>query len=396
MTLSMKSKFKSKTGAVKFVKEVLVSFFITILNGAIIVGCGKNSPPKRNCTNTISESLKKTLLSAKRFSDIFVVSDTLHLETHREALIGTINQACKHPNGYIVLDRFITRLAFRFDSTGKFVKVLGAKGEGPREYREPTFIFVDAEGYTYLLDPSLHKIIKYDTASNFLEEISLRELGIYPSAFTITKDDKNNGQTFIFYNIHPDFSGKSKNKKVIIAKNNSVHLIYKSSFGTPEPLLSKLFYNMGSFNISPTGEIWLGKIFDLDIELYTLDGSQIKTIKDHYNLLPGPHITPKALSQFSRISESLDTYYKLTRFSNLIFLNEIVFGIYFSEKETHVLFFDQCGNVFPKSIIEDKYPLPSVVVGSWDDKFYVQVEAKDIVQKSGEVPNPMLVGYKLR
>ena len=372
-------------------------FFVSLIliNFSIITGCNKDdSPQNRDCTNPSIEQLIKVLPFSKKFSDIFMSADTIRLETHRNGLIGVIDQVCKSPKGYIVLDRSIVRQVFMFNHEGKFIKVLGAKGEGPREYREPSYIFVDKIGNSYILDSSLRKIIKYSLNGNFLEEISFRNLKIYPTAFFII--DANDTRSFLFYNTHPDFGGKSRSRKVIRTEYRAGRLSYKKSFGTSEPLLRTLYYDTGTFDIAPTGEIWIGRIFDLHVELYTLNGKKIKTIKDHLKLLPSPYISLTKFIGFNRISQSLDTYYKLTRLSDFIFLNDTVIGIYFSENKTHILFFDPCGNPLNASIIEDKYPLASAVVGSWNNKFYVMVEAQDIIQDTGEVPNPMLVGYTLR
>jgi hypothetical protein len=46
--------------------------------------------------------------------------------------------------------------------------------------------------------------------------------------------------------------------------------------------------------------------------------------------------------------------------------------------------------------VTDKYPLPSIVVGAWDNKFYCFSELETEATTSEIVSNPMLIGYAIR
>jgi len=349
-----------------------------------------------SCLTPATKRLKRILAAAPSFERIFAPSDTVRLETDPEALIGTINQVCRHPVGYLILDRMITRQVYLFDHQGRFVRKLGSRGRGPREYRQPRSVWVDQEGISYVLDSSLRKILVYDPEGEFQREIGLRGLGIFPSALAIAEPPAG-GKVFLFYNIHPDFRGKrGRGSKVVVAAERNGALVYLRSFGKPEPLLRRLFYDLGTFDLAPDGSVWLGDIFDLGIQIYGLDGRPKARISAHARLLPRPYVTPSALSGFTRISQSLDTYYRLTRLSDLVFLDGVVIGIFYSKDHIHFVFFDPCGRVLPWAITAEKHVLPSAVVGTWGGKFYVMVEPEATVGEAAPVANPMLVGFEPR
>lgn len=365
-------------------------------SGLIIlsIGCHKPTPKDLSCNSTSIQVVENLLNSGAQFSDIFIAVDTVCFETSKNSIIGAIYQVLKHPYGYIVLDRTITKEVLFFDHNGKFIKKLGAKGEGPTEFKSPEYIYLDKKGSTYILDPTLRKILKYDIQCQFIEELSFKDLGLHPSEFVIAGE---NSQLYVFYNIDGDFYGKSKKKKIVLTQNHNNRFTFQDAFGTSEPLLSKLFFNMGTFHLTPTNEIWLSEIFGLNVEIYSLDGRKLKTITTLNDILPKPHISPKALEKFDRISKSLETFYSLTRLYKHIFLDDCVVGIYFKNPETYFVFLDYCGNVVSKILtVRDKYPLPSIVVGSWDNKFYCFSEREIEATTSEIVSNPMLVGYAIR
>lgn len=50
--------------------------------------------------------------------------------------------------------------------------------------------------------------------------------------------------------------------------------------------------------IDPLGNIWLGRIFDLGIEIYSAEGTLLKTVTSHIDHLPSP-IMPDVLANLS-------------------------------------------------------------------------------------------------
>lgn len=335
-----------------FFKLVLIS----ILLSKSTYGCN-NTIDDYSCSHPIPQEIEKLLSSAKHLNEIITAEDTIQLETIHGGLIGSINKVLKHPNGYLILDARSAKQVFLFDENGSFIKLLGRSGKGPREYKLPNDISIDQNGYSYILDSSLGKILKFDDEGNFAEEIFFRELGILPLEFRVMNSDS----LFLFYNIEGNFYGKSEMKKIIVTQKKNDRLNYLYAFGEPEPLLQKLQFNLGSFEVIED-RVWIGRIFDLEAEIYSLEGDLLKRINQTYQKLPGPHISEEKLKNFSRPSKALNSLYKLTRFYKHVFLKNIVLSIYFAGKKTIILFFDLCGNLLKYSIHENKYPIPGSIV----------------------------------
>ncbi|MDD4686441.1 MAG: 6-bladed beta-propeller [Clostridia bacterium] len=102
-------------------------------------------------------------------SSIFKNVRTIVLETNEECLIGRIHEAQVFENYIYILDAFISKRLFVFDTEGKFVKKIGGLGRGPGEYirvrdftldTENRFIFLQDQGtriHKYYLDGTFSK-----------------------------------------------------------------------------------------------------------------------------------------------------------------------------------------------------------------------------------------------
>lgn len=102
-------------------------------------------------------------------SDIAGKVKRIDLQLTDESLLGEVGQVLVCGDKILVLD--FTPALFMFDSTGRFIRRIGEKGRGPREYLYLNNVTADERnGIIYLNDR--RKILKYDTAGNFIEEIS--------------------------------------------------------------------------------------------------------------------------------------------------------------------------------------------------------------------------------
>lgn len=62
---------------------------------------------------------------------------------------------------------------YKFDHQGKYIYKMGRKGEGPGEFRRPMDIFVDKDGFIWVLD---YRIIhKLDNKGNYKDQIKLNQ-----------------------------------------------------------------------------------------------------------------------------------------------------------------------------------------------------------------------------
>lgn len=102
-------------------------------------------------------------------SDIAGKVKKIDLQLTEESLLGEVSQVLVCGDKILVLD-FTTAL-FMFDSTGRFIRRIGEKGRGPREYLYLNNVTADERnGILYLNDS--RKILKFDPDGNFIDEIS--------------------------------------------------------------------------------------------------------------------------------------------------------------------------------------------------------------------------------
>lgn len=67
----------------------------------------------------------------------------------------------------------------KFDSTGKFIAVIGDPGEREGKIKEPNGVAIDAEGDLYVTDSSNHKILEYKPDGTFAKEFMGPDTGFY-------------------------------------------------------------------------------------------------------------------------------------------------------------------------------------------------------------------------
>ena len=347
---------------------------------------------------SLSHEKKSIISEIKSLDQILMPTDTVKLETTKNSLIGSISKVCKHPKGYLILDSQITKAVYLFNDKGKFITVIGSQGQGPAEYLDPVDIGVSANGDCIILEPSQRKIMIFNSNNTLKRLVSLRELNIYPSRFEILDKKLLGENKILLYNLHSDFGKKVKNHKLIIADITGDQCEVINSFGEQEPLLKKLFYDMGTFHCTQDGTIWLANIFNLDIHIFNIHGKKIKTEQRHTSLIPKPHINTKELEPFNRPSESLDKFYSLTALRSMVFLDRIVIATYghSNRHEFYCMIFDYTGEPLLPSIIKTKKMMPAPIVGFNDNELYGYIESwlEDLIPE--EVPNPGLVVYRLK
>jgi hypothetical protein len=95
-------------------------------------------------------------------SDIVKKVRPIRLEETDYALIGEIEQVQAFDNNIFVLDAFIAKKLFVYDMNGKYVKQIGASGQGPDEYTGILRFCIDPDKKEiYLLDYWRYKLLKY-------------------------------------------------------------------------------------------------------------------------------------------------------------------------------------------------------------------------------------------
>ena len=374
-----------------FIKKYRKMQFVQILPLIILLNffanCEKKSESKDGINSTIIK-IKNIASKSKTFEDIFTSIDTIHFEFSENSVLGTISQVCKHPNGYLVLERRYAKEVYLFDNKGKFLKRLGNKGEGPQEYKMPSFIYVDNFGNSYILDRALRKVLLFDVNGSHLNDITNMDLNINPLSFVVNNQQENT--EIIFF----DPKTGLNNHKFFVFNYFDKKLTFKYSFGRFEKLLRRLPFNTAPVGITATGSIWTGRSLDLDIEMYTIDGKETTNISAHKRLLPKPHISPQFFEGFNHLSDALDTYYKYTRLNKFYFLKDFILGFYFGpmgkKNNYYLIFFENSGKPLDIPLIEHENIF---IVGNSDDIIYVYLGIDD-TEIDSKI-NPAIILYKV-
>ena len=100
-------------------------------------------------------------LKSVKSSDIIAEHTYIKLESSDSSLLGSVNQIEISGDRIYILDRDKTNSIFVFSMQGKFVQKLEAKGNGPGEFIAPQSFKIDSNGYIYVLDRVLNRLLKY-------------------------------------------------------------------------------------------------------------------------------------------------------------------------------------------------------------------------------------------
>ena len=107
-------------------------------------------------------------------SSIFGRVRPIILETRAECLIGSINEIQVFDGYIFVLDLFVSKSLFVFDMEGRFIRKIGALGNGPGEYIEIRDFTLDTEnGFIFLCDRGT-RIHKYKLDGTYISSITLQ------------------------------------------------------------------------------------------------------------------------------------------------------------------------------------------------------------------------------
>jgi len=129
----------------------------------------------------------------------------------------------------------------KFNKDGKYIRTIGRKGQGPGEFQQPLYSYVNSKGTLYVRD--FNKISVFNKDGKFLRTISL-PLRMNPHKFAITEDENILGILSIF---DPESSTKySKSNFIIIhpeKEKEQIITTYASRTSTVKKngMISKIF-----------------------------------------------------------------------------------------------------------------------------------------------------------
>ena len=107
-------------------------------------------------------------------SEIIAGSNYVKLESTEASLIGELSQVETFQGRIYILDTYKTGTLFVFSKTGVLLSKLEKKGNGPGEFIFPHSFKIDSQGYLYVLDRTLNRLLKYKANDlTFIEEVKL-------------------------------------------------------------------------------------------------------------------------------------------------------------------------------------------------------------------------------
>jgi hypothetical protein len=129
----------------------------------IILGswsCGRGEKARTTSEGPIPV---RDLSSARTLDDIFKAKTEVQLElTGESALAAITDMAVDAKGNFIIADGVRLNRVWIFSPEGRFLRILGATGQGPGEYSSPLSIAVNREGEILINDYSQMKLIFYD------------------------------------------------------------------------------------------------------------------------------------------------------------------------------------------------------------------------------------------
>jgi len=186
------------------------------------------------------------------------------------------------------------RAILKYDPSGKYVRTIGRKGQGPGEFQNLSVARFDHTGALYVTDLGSHRISFFDKDGNFLRQIPIPDVfedlyigakGGYVSSRTIRADNEG-GMAFRIVD------GLFNDKFELATEFNVRFSSYKAPSGRDSTALSRFTAGILSdiaFRPSPMhlvaadGAIYFGYPEDYAIDVYSPDGNKIKTIRRAYD-----------------------------------------------------------------------------------------------------------------
>jgi hypothetical protein len=335
--------------------------------------------------------------------DIFESVEVIQLETKEECLISTIQKVVFFNDRYYVLDDRQESL-FCFDSSGKFLFKIAAKGEGPEEYLHLGYFNVDTYHNQLLILEPFGSLLSFDLEGRFLSKIKLpREIVAYNEVYPLNKD------TLVFLSI-------TKYELVFYSKDKN-RIIDKRRYGMDGDIRSYIFvpshktyeYNGSVFFSLPV----TNKIINLsDNTLFLWDfGNKNNTQKQIDNLkelLKSEEETPKRdFVSEEKLNYTIEHNFESNRYKiSLLYPGNLrIKHIFFDKKTKTALVFDKTSenirfilsDFYGESIIMYDHGWKSNPLLTYYSSDNLSEEQNRIINSHNpEEDNPFLVKYNFK
>ena len=168
--------------------------FLSVLFLIILQSCGYSKKTDEDSIRRIEVCFSKDKLSTLYASEFISDIEYVCLETSPECFIGDNQKICLSDN-YILIFSMGDSRCLLFSRQGEFLRHIGNKGQGPREYvLEPSRLYIDEESNMIYLS-SIFELLAYRITGEFVKKLNLNELtkkaGISRNLWNVTywKDD---------------------------------------------------------------------------------------------------------------------------------------------------------------------------------------------------------------
>ena len=173
--------------------------------------------------------------------------------------------------------------------SGKFIKRIGAKGQGPGEYTRPLAMEVDFLGNIYIADHTSRRINKYDKNGEFISSFLLSSMHWAPDELIVVDSEKN----IYVGGFKTDMNKPGKGKWIDKYDQKGKYIESIIDRESKMTWLLRMF-PVFCFDIDPNNLIYAAEINKYSIKVYDSEGNYI----DKIGAIPSYFREPSSTSNF--------------------------------------------------------------------------------------------------
>jgi hypothetical protein len=363
-------------------------YLIVLILISFLFSCSKESRKETLYVN-------KIISAGKINNDNFLLSSIVDsvsfvpLETTGKSLIRRIDKLYRTDDTIFVSDCLGSNKVLVFDGRGRFIRTIGAVGNGPGEYIEMNDFCIDTLSRCLYFLTLKSVVYKYGYEGNFIEKFNL--------GFYSMRMEYNHGRLFFagdppprrFRETHPKGAGYN-----LVVTDTSGRILYEEFpneiLGDNNIVLPHPFYSIDSatlyrisldnhiYGIKKNNELFVHYYIDLGDNAYTIDAFAMNvphksySEEDFFNIL-------------SKHTHSIDFIVENSKYALFFFLNkdDSILGIY--DKKTEI-----CNCYAEKNTVDDisglSYELFPLFAYSYKDTFIAVLNSYDIVENFKDKP----------
>ncbi len=354
----------------KYTKLILIVLSISLLQN-----CGKkNNVNIPKLANTI-EIHKEFLLGGVPELQ-FETLDTINLEAEGNPPLTSTMDIAFSENFILLLDN--RKGLLKFDYRGKFLRTIGAFGEGPEEYLQPRTIYLDEkENIVIVADWVKMVLISYDLDGNFINSSRLpgRPISLYHENDTLLVIQES------------DFGSNEETRNVLLSsfKPKTLEIIKHQK--------SPLYSYISKFTIIYSFPRILGRLNEAS--LFYLPQTRVGGLVEHKDTIyrkVEDHLVPEYLLHFAGFEKEdlpvIEYVEMFERYASLLFI---------FDKQSYLVMLDLV-NMVPLPFLKqpDDTNLTGIRVERLpkhlnEDVFYSIIRNEDGMEEK----NPLIVLYRL-